>query len=1151
MPGNTGGAVPPNNYGQVVTIAGTGKAGTVNGTGRQASFSAPLGLGCDATGDIFVGDYNNNVIREITPLAVVSTFAGSFGSHGAANGRRSQATFTLPQGVAMDEAGNMYIADSYNDLIRKITPGGIVSTLAGQTGVAGSTDGMDATFNSPTGVAVDHSGNVYVADQGNNTIRKITPSGNVSTLAGTAGVAGSVNGMNATFNLPTGVTIDNFENLYVADAGNNLIRMITPAGLVSTFAGNGAKGFADGQGLAAVFNYPTGITIDDYNNIYIADEHNNIIRKITPTGNVTTLAGNGSPGWADGVYKNATFSYPGSVAADNMGNLYVGDISTYLIRKITLTGYTINKPLPAGLVFDATTGIISGIPAAVSPATDYIVTAYNAVGSSTAVVNITVNNNGVILQPPNIAYQSPQVYVVNTPIQPLSPTNTGGAVPANTYGLVSTYAGSSSAGNTNGPALKATFNGPVGLAFDESGNLFVSENVNNDIREISAAGVVSTFAGNGRAALANGPGSSASFYSPAQIAFDGGGNLYVADEQNQLIRKITQTGVVSSYAGSGGLGSADGTLATATLNNPFGLAIDPSGIMYIGDNGNNTIRKVDLAGQVSTFLVLDDGSAPPNNYTALYYLTTDAQGNLYYTDNNQVGQVTPAGAANIFAGSGNPTFGDGVGTAASFFKPNGIARSIGGFTYVADGFNNRIRSISATGAVTTIAGEFGSGFSDGLGSTAAFSDPAGVALDATGNYLYVADYGNNLIRKVAVTGYTIDKSLPTGLTFNPVTGIISGTPTIATPAQNYTVTAYNAAGSSSATISIETIVEQTVYFAPLMPKTVCDADFSPGATGSGPISYASSDPSVATIVNGDIHITGTGTVTITASDGISQATQILTVTGSVTPTISITPAPSDTCQGKTMVFAAQITGGGTQPSLQWQINGQNVGSNSQEFSTAALNAGDQVTCTLTSNAPCMTANMVTSNTSVFSVDPPVSTSVMIMVSDTGLLCKGTPVTFTAVAYSPDLHPNYQWKLNSINTGLNQSTFTSNTLNDGDEVSCLVTSVGKCLIDPETTSNTITVKFSPRSLCTIEIPNAFTPNGDGVNDLWHIEALQAYPGCTVSIFNRTGALVYNSVNYSKPWDGTLNGQKLPVGTYYYVIDLKNGRKPLSGYVTIIR
>jgi sugar lactone lactonase YvrE len=260
-----------------------------------ARFSNPGGLATDSAGNVYVADTDNDTIRKITPAGVVSTFAGTAGISGSADGRGAVARFSGPQAVATDSAGNVYVADTGNHAIRKVTPAGLVSTLAGTT-------------YDPTGVAVDGSGNVYVADTlysdnvPSATILKITPAGMVSTFAGTPYMVGSSDGTGpaASFLGPRGLATDSAGNVYVADAdnyrpfhvSNNTIRKITPAGAVTTLAGMaGTTGSTDGVGAAASFNEPAGIGVDNAGNVYVADTGNNLIRKITPTGVVTTIVG--------------------------------------------------------------------------------------------------------------------------------------------------------------------------------------------------------------------------------------------------------------------------------------------------------------------------------------------------------------------------------------------------------------------------------------------------------------------------------------------------------------------------------------------------------------------------------------------------------------------------------------------------------------------------------------------------------------------------------------------------------------------------------------------------------------------------------------------------------------------------------------------
>ena len=317
----------------VSTLAGAGTTGFVDGVGVAAKFYSPQGVAVDSKGNVFVAD--GGTIRKITPAGVVSIFAGS--TRGFADGVGTDAKFAGPSDVAVDSSDNVFVAD--DDAIRKITPAGVVSTFAG-TGTSGYVDGVgvNARFSGPQGLAVDRSGNVFVADRFNGAIRKITPAGVVSTLAG-SNQNGFVNGVGAAaiFSSPFDVAVDSSGNVFVADIGNSVIRKITPAGVVSTFAGavTATTGFANGSGTAASFSSPASVAVDSSDNVFVADTSNHAIRKITPAGIVSTIAGTGTSGYVDGVGVNARFKSPYGIAVDSSGNVFVADTFNYAIRTIT------------------------------------------------------------------------------------------------------------------------------------------------------------------------------------------------------------------------------------------------------------------------------------------------------------------------------------------------------------------------------------------------------------------------------------------------------------------------------------------------------------------------------------------------------------------------------------------------------------------------------------------------------------------------------------------------------------------------------------------------------------------------------------------------------------------------------------------------
>ena len=327
----------------VSTVAGS-TAGTADGIGATAKFTQPVGIAVDDLGNLYVADGENHRIRKITPLGVVSTLAGS--TQGYADGTGTAAQFNWPNDLVIAPDGQIYVLEFSGNKIRKVDPEtGAVTTVAGST--SGSDDGPPATakFNLPYGIAVDASGNLFVADTANHRIRMIPKSGgtyygqnmtagNVYTIAGST--SGSDDGPPATakFNLPYGIAVDVSGNLYVADTANNRIRKITPSGVVSTLAGS-TQGFADGTGTAAQFNNPWGMTLGPDGKLYVADPGNHRIRQVAPTtGNVTTVAGSGTSGTAGGSLTAAQFNLPTDVSLDASGNLYVADWQNHLIRMI-------------------------------------------------------------------------------------------------------------------------------------------------------------------------------------------------------------------------------------------------------------------------------------------------------------------------------------------------------------------------------------------------------------------------------------------------------------------------------------------------------------------------------------------------------------------------------------------------------------------------------------------------------------------------------------------------------------------------------------------------------------------------------------------------------------------------------------------------
>lgn len=516
----------------------------------------------------------------------------------------------------------------------------------------------------------------------------------------------------------------------------------------TTIAGNGGYGSSDGPGSTARFYQPLGIVVDSGGNLLVTDANNSTIRKLTLTGTnwvVSTIAGRaGITGTNNGPGSSARFNSPSGVATGPAGNVFVTDAYNYTVRKLTPPGS------------DWAVSTIAG--SAGNSGTD---NGTNDVARFNSALGAAVDGSGNVL----VADTS------NHTIRKLTPVGPNWAV--------TTIAGlAENPGDANGTNNNAMFNGPIGIALDSGGNAFVADSGNHTIRKLSFVGtncVVSTIAGQaGDSGTANGTNNTARFYGPTGVAVDTGGNLYVAEWGNSRIRKVTPVGtnwVVSTIAGSFG-GSADGTNSDAKFFQPYGIAVDTNGIVYVADTSNNTIRKLTpvgtnwvvttIAGLAAGTVSSVDGTNSNARFSDPYPGAVDNAGNVYVADsgNSTIRKLTRIGADWVVQTiAGFPQFhgnSDGTNSAARFFFPYALAADASGNLYVADTFNSIIRKVTPEGTnwiVTTIAGlpGGGAGSADGTNSEARFNGPFGITTDTAGN-VFVADTSNNKIRKLTPDG---------------------------------------------------------------------------------------------------------------------------------------------------------------------------------------------------------------------------------------------------------------------------------------------------------------------------------------------------------------------------------------------------------------
>ncbi len=509
------------------------------GPAASALLAFPDSVAVDAAGNLYIADTSNWRVRRVASDGVITTLAGTgtggfccrFGGSGTAT--ESQLAFV--RGLAVDHVGNVFVADSLADQILRVGVDGVISAVGGRGFRGGRGDGglaVDADLNSPFDVAVGGAGNIYVADNGNHRIRKVTPGGTISTVVGTGTQGFGGDGGRASSaapNFPRHLGLNGDGNLYIADGANHRIRKVAVDGTISTVAGTGVPGFSGDGGRAteAQLAFAQDVAVDSNGTIYVADTTNSRIRTVTSEGVISTAVGMSHLSGDGALATDAVLFFPWDVATDNAGNLYVADTNNHAVRCITPDG------------------------------------------------------------------------------------------------VINTVAGTGDAGfgADGGLAIETALAFPRGVAVDGSGSIYIADTGTNRVRKVSPEGVISKVAGTGKLGFSGDGGlaTDADLDSPVDLAVDGSGSIYIGDIDNNQIRKVSTDGVISTVAGTGlrGFGGDGGLATSAAINIPIAVTVDGSGNIYFADRDNHRIRRISSAGVISTVagnglfsgLVCDGGPA--------------------------------------------------------------------------------------------------------------------------------------------------------------------------------------------------------------------------------------------------------------------------------------------------------------------------------------------------------------------------------------------------------------------------------------------------------------------------------------------------------------------------------------------------------------
>ena len=858
----------------ITTVAGNGNLAYSGdgGPATNASISFPHGIAIDASGNLFIADYNLSCVRKVDTNGIITTVAGRgiYGSSGD-GGAATNAKLEYPSGVAIDASGNLFISD-YNDRrVRKVDTNGIITTVAGMGIYGSSGDGGAATnamLKYPSGVAIEASGNLFITDYNDGRVRKVNTNGIITTVAGGGSSFGDGGAAtNAYLNNPNGAAVDASGNLFIADVGNHRVRRVDANGIITTVAGNGSLGFSGdgGQATNACLWNPDGVVLDPVGNLFIADWLNYRIRKVDTNGIITTVAGGGSSLGDGGAATNGAIT-PYGVALDSAGNLFIADSGSCRVCKVVLNGlptltmknvktnnagnYAVIISNPYGSVTSSIVTLMVGFRpsisaqpssvtvtnggtagftvaaigtepfgyqwclnnAAVDGGTNatlpianvspdqtgsyycVITNAYGSVTSRIAVLAIGLPP-GFTTQPTNGIVVSGNNATLSVAVSGTGPFTyqwqlNGTNLPNN---IITTVAG----GGTNypgdgGAATNANLYFPYGAAVDARGYLFIADTAHGRVCQVNTNGVITTIANTG-------------LFAPGSVAADGYGNLFIADTGNYRIRMVDTNGIVTTVAGNGISGyTGDGGAATiARLNNPQSAVVDASGNLLIADTSNNRIRKVSVNGIITTVagngtagFSGDGGAATNAKLSGPYGVAVDPAGNLFIADTSN-SRIRKMDTNSI------------ITTVASSLGAFGVAVDAFGNLFIPGG-GDVVREMNTNGVITIVAGNGSLDFSGdgGAATNAGLFGAMGVAVDASGN-LFIADSANCRIREVSLAGS------PTLMLNNATTA----------NAGNYTVVITSPYGSVTSSVVALTV---------LVPPSV--SGMVPNSDGAGSVS---------------------------------------------------------------------------------------------------------------------------------------------------------------------------------------------------------------------------------------------------------------------------------------------------------------------------